>query len=439
MLNKENQTLDEILSKPRPKTNKSADLFTTTSSKENPIHTCYWVDGLDHLNLPTVIIPSQNDFDTLFADIATYHTNFSPISAYTHIINESTANIAKLDAYRKSKQNLIFSEKVTSAIIGMTIGEALTASAHPTKNPPSSAGYFNCKKTLSYTIARARALYPDYNITDISNRWTKIQELSGNHAPSKHIKATIKAFSLLKTNSIKNRPNNKTPEDTTPLYLYINQLITDQDFSKSLTNNYPEIKKHVSSLGEAFDGRANALEEIIKTVSSKNSDQEQEAVCIAFFCNSILPGSLSHSGILAKLISNYPSILFWYGLFSGLSQDFKWQTTHNGLGSKIIRDLSRPFSFENRPDSDISYEEFEVLSRLPLKATIIKPSHRRSILVSILPGVDIYTDLAIEESAYRENNHYRDTEQKVTNDKIRSLLFSALDLLEKNKQSRDPR
>ena len=439
MLSKNFQTLDEIFSVDQSKKQKTADLFTDNAERQTENYTCYRADVDDPLELPNVIIPSESNAETLFADVSTFHSNYSPLSAYTHIINYELSKTLNLDICKKTKQNICINKKSASVLIGMTIGEALTIAHTQNKGAALQTGYASCKKTLSYTLTRAKILYPNYDLSKVTHHWSRTNEITGNFISSDLNKTITSIIQDLEIGTTKNKPSKKTKQNESPLQLYINGLITNLEFSKHLINTHPSIHTHVQDLAGAFDGRIKALEGIINSILSENTDKESGAQCIAFFCNTILPGSLSHSGILVALSSRYPSILFWYGLFSGASYEFKWQTINNGTGQKLIRDLIKPFSFECRPDSDISYEELEVLSRLTLKATIIKPTHRRSILVSILPGVDIYVDLTTEDGGSRESKEYRDSEYYIKNEKIKALLSGALELLEETPPSKSSR
>lgn len=435
MLAKYFTTLEEMFSFNESKQLRTPDLFTDNAQKHIENYTCYRADLNDPIELPIAIVTSEDNAETLFADISTFHSNYAPLSAYTHIINPELSNIVTLDINKKSKP-LTISHRSAAILVGMVIGEALTT-AYAHKNTSPQAGYANCRKTLSFTLARAKSLYPNYDLSKVTHSWSRSNEIAGNANPNplkNSILSIIKNIEINTTTS-KNKTAKKTKDPVSTLLSYANGTISSTEYQAHLTHTHPNITAHVNNLGGAFDGRIKAFESIINSMLSENTDKEQAAQCIAYFCNSILPGSLSHIGIVAALMSRYPTVLFWYGLFSGLSNEFKWPIINNGLGLKIVRDLTAPFSFESRPVSDIAYEEFEVLSRLKLKSTLIKPTHRRSISVSILPGVEIYVDLVSDDNTIRDARENTSPDQYAKNEKIKALLSTALELLEATRSS----
>lgn len=121
--------------------------------------------------------------------------------------------------------------------------------------------------------------------------------------------------------------------------------------------------------------------------------------------------------------------LFWYGVFASLSKEFKWRSIAQGTGLKLIRDIQKPFSLDQRPSCDIAIEEFEVLSRASLKATAIKPLLKRALNISLLPGVEIILDIASED---KPNEDTRDMSTRIfnKNQKAKSLLIEALAVLD---------
>lgn len=435
MLVKYSTTLEEIFSIDQSKHLRTPDLFTDNAQKHIENYACYRADLNDPLGLPTAIITTEDNAETLFADISTFHSNYAPLSAYTHIINPELSNIVTLDINKKPKP-LTVSHRSASVLVGMAIGEALTT-AHAQKNVSPQTGYANCRKTLSFTLARSKILYPNYDLSKITHSWSRSNEITGNTTPSllKDSIISITENLEIQTTISKSKAGRKPKETVPALLSYVNGLLSSADYQTALTQAHPTITAFAHNLSGAFDGRINALESIINSMLSENTDKEQAAQCIAFFCNAILPGSLSHIGIVAALMQRYPTILFWYGVFSGSSYEFKWQTINNGLGLKIVRDLTAPFSFERRPDSDIAYEELEVLSRLKLKSTLIKPTHRRSISVSILPGVEIYVDLVTDDNTTRDSRENSTPDRDKNNEQIKALLSTALELLESTRSS----
>ena len=71
----------------RSQRSRSEDLFSSAVDKPIVVYECTWFDDkMFDGYLPNLIVPANGDLETLFADIATYYSSFSPITAYAHVV-----------------------------------------------------------------------------------------------------------------------------------------------------------------------------------------------------------------------------------------------------------------------------------------------------------------------------------------------------------------
>ncbi|WP_218277412.1 hypothetical protein, partial [Pseudomonas sp. FW300-N1A1] len=70
---------------------------------EQTVHLCAYEDK-DALGLPVVVIPSKDDLESFFADIATYFPERAPISAYAHVVSVSSYQALTLQSKARNKQ-----------------------------------------------------------------------------------------------------------------------------------------------------------------------------------------------------------------------------------------------------------------------------------------------------------------------------------------------
>ncbi|RKR25684.1 hypothetical protein C8C93_0896 [Acidovorax sp. 93] len=398
------------------------DLFSKEG--QQTFHECYWSETPDGLELPVALRPFSDDDESLFADVATYFPTFVPITAYMHVF--SRLSMPQSKQRFKDIQPSLNTHEVKSAI-GLAIGELLTSSARSSKFSTEHVSYSASRRTLSFAVYRSAALYSTVPSSQVVERWLRIREIVGMESQMDL------AASIAWVAALQRRTTAHDIEDN--IHATLAEVIAGRSplnsFGYALASISSDMRRHIDAIRGPFDNRVEAFSQLIKTVKSEFPSGEIGAICIGYFCNEILPGSLSHFRLLTPLAFSHPTVLLWYSMFASLSERFDWQQAFSGFGLKMARDLLKPFSPNRRPTCDIAYEELEVLSRLPLKADIVKPEHPRVCLVSVFPGVEGYFRFGSEEETMTPT----DTPQKPPEDQLRreallrDLLREALDLV----------
>jgi hypothetical protein len=219
------------------------------------------------------------------------------------------------------------------------------------------------------------------------------------------------------------------------LAIAIRNFITGNDVAGSdllrlLIHRYPRIETHIEQLHGPYDARLAAFTQIVTAVHAESFGLECDQIAVAFMCNQILPGSLSHIAVLEKLVEVFPAAIVWYGFFAMLSTSNKRsdQSQPRSLMLKLERDLVAPFSIVRRPTCDISLQELEVLSRVNQRPDWLNPSQQRALLVSIAPGVDIFARIPGDGDGGRESAR-RDQDTEAMRTRISGLLEEALAVL----------
>ncbi len=376
----------------RSQRSRSEDLFSSTVDKPIVRYECTWfdekkVDGY----LPNLVVPANGDLETLFADVATYYSPFSPITAYAHVIdphmfpgqilpdNESTL---------RSLQENTRTEQRNGIGVALAIAESLT-SAYAAGGNENNVSFPVCRRTLAFSLARTSFIYPELDTQLLTPKWLHLRELTGMEADAS-ISATISwIYSAVQRNSTVDI-NPTVRALGVDIQGLLKGSITANGFAEILEHLYPGISRIRAGLSEHFDGRVPAFERVTGAILAEKRGAELDALAIAFFGNSILPGSFAHTRLLSRQIVESPTILIWYALFAALSSEFDARAIFYGLGAKLLRDMEQSFSLNIRPTADISFEELVVLGRIGLRSRTIKPTQLRSMLVSLLPGVEIF-------------------------------------------------
>lgn len=421
MLALKNLTLHEMLSSNNQQIPEN-DLFNNNISRESIFHETFWVKQDDGIGLPVAIAPNPSDPEGLFADIATFHQNLSPISAYLHILPPEIAATTffklKKSGYRKGVDVTV--KNYTSYILGEILDNALE-SGRDNQNIPF--GYSNALQTLAFLISRSQYLYPEIDCKTVADRWIKAKGFY-QLEPSKSALTGLKFFE----GKPKTLENIEATKHSTKNEISIASL--ERTFS-DLFNT----EKETASIKGAYNSRISAFNQIVSKILNSPTSLNAQAAGIAFYCNMILPGSLNHFSILKNYRTIHTQVAFWYAFFASISPEFDLRTVLGGLCLKVQRDLVKPFNIEERPTSDVSFDELEVLFRVPHKTSSLKPKRARSISISLLPGVE--SEISFNQVPPPPRQQVIE-EDLSTNRKLRSLLFEALELTSKgSSQSRN--
>lgn len=395
-----------------------SDLFSSSVRRDAELYDCYWTKQNDGLNLPTVMTLEPKKNETLFADVATFHPNLTPISAYTHICSYDIAAKVGLgkkkpvlatrlsDSLLRLSVSLIFAESMASYLSGNV------------KAAAPNIGYSSCKQTFAFAIGRAISLFGSFDLDDLARRWQLARHLTNQEAS---LQATV-------TTDFANKLWYDV-DQSNPAQLFLNGKISNtillQDYIRIFDLKYETEKGQ-----EAYNSRMGVFNTIVEKVIKSSASDELKSSCIAYYCNTILPGKMTHAATLKTHLNNYPSIMHWYTAFACSSKEFDLRSSLAGVGLKVARDLMATFSVEERPDCDISIDELEVLSRVSMKASVLKPKEHRTLTVSLLPGLNIDLSIAVPETSNR-SSELSDTE-RFDNQRLKSLLFEAIELISKS-------
>lgn len=410
---------------------KAGDLFSSSSLRDTKLHETYRSEKNDRQSLPNVIIPESDDLDDFFATIATFYEDIMPLSSSVFVLNSATTSLLK-GTIKSFRPRFDSEDKyIRTAMIGASMGEAILMGLNLVEKG-GAPSYSACTRTLSHTLCRGSILYgKKLNAELLMSRWVRLRKISMLDVSSKVTEAIFFIHALLTSSMALSNNNyeNKLLEEAILL------LAKNHEFNNHnnkilwiLCDLYPEIRSFIEALEGPFDERMAVFTRIVSVIQKGTRGVRIDEIAVAYFCNAIFPGSFAHTPVLAKLINFFPAALVWYGVFSILTKPNSAKSVQSGLYTKLERDLLEEFSFEQRPRCDISIEEFEVISRTAFRTESIRPSQQRILYVSLLPGVNIYTRLGVEEHARIEQT-LRDSEMERLNNHVEKLLVEALSVL----------
>lgn len=414
------------------KRNHRQDLFFSNIESSAKHHLAYFTDESDELHLPVAVAPEDGDLEDFFATIATYYPDFSPVTPLIHVLSPDEREL--IISRRRSSLPLHFKERQSRAIsacLGTILGEGVQSGVGHVESG-SNPQYAVCKRTLAFTLARATLVHGDSIPSElIVSRWCRLRELTGMTTN----RSIIQAVEAVHACTFKTAGTHPTDMLDWSFFDALDNIFDGRDndglgLLRFFVSTYPHIEPFVALLNGPFDERLSGFTRIVAAINSDSRSQQMDQAAVAFMCNKILPGSFSHIAVLEKLIDIYPAAIVWYGFFAQLLKPSvsQYPNQSKGLLMKLRRDLKAPFSFDERPQCDISLQELEVLSQIALRSETLNPSQQRSLLVSIAPGVEIVSRFAGETDHSREAAR-RAFDSEVKRRQAIELLDEALSVL----------
>jgi len=417
------------------KSSKIDDMFELEKDRPSSVYPCVWLDDDDGLQLPIAIEASGDEREEVFAEVATFYANNSPLSAYVHVVDKSIFDFEKGSRKNKTNKDEALTRHKLGLAVAMAVGEVLTSSIK-NENLGETSEYSSYKSTMSFCIARSMILHRHYPSNKVADSWMRAKRFSGEALSRQFYAAILWANQLVLAEEVNISRGPLLIDELNEGFLsFLRGKISSESFSSNFVEIYPGIKSNLEQLAGPYDGRLAAFEKISSAIHEKSSSSDADAIGIAFYCNQIQPGTLAHFGLLRRHIAKFPLVIFWYCLFAGLSKEYDFNSVASGMGRKLSRDLLENFSFQQRPKCDVSIDELEVLSRALLKPSVIKSTYHGYLTVSLLPGVDVVvasSDRESEKSRLSESSYIKDI--LLRNSRIRDHLIGVLSLIDEDER-----
>jgi len=433
MLRHRAETLSEILSAGGQRdSSPRTDLFSSSFPAEERTFDCYQSAIPDGLSVPQVIVPRSGDLEDLFATIATYYPDQSPLTALAHVLTPESASMVMQGQNSLPNNARERHGRYRRAMIGAALGEAALAALGAQDGSGGLPSYSVIRRTLAFALARGHQLYGEQvSARQMASKWMRLRDITGLPRSQSTAQAVVLAHEVASGRTIQ-EPTGMMDRNV-HFYRAVHSFVAGHDpdgndINFAIATCYPEAERLLRELSGVFDGRMRAFAQLVQTIQMYSRGAEVDEIAVGYICNRILPSSFAHSGALVPLAPFFPASLVWYGYFSLLSKPAKTSSLSAGLLLKLERDLVEPFSLEQRPRCDISLEELDVLSRATMRAEAIKPTQQRALLVGLLPGVDVYTRFGSDVDTSVERARH-DAEMLARNGRVANLLQEALRLI----------
>jgi len=308
-----------------------ASLFT----KKDGLTFVWQSEAHARIDLPVLILGSDEQLDDLLAWVAAY---MRPLSPLTSLINVMSSGELKEAFDRASLSS-------TAIPIQASVGVVLAAAwLDIQKSNMTSPNPSLVVLSPAFTLARAGDAS---DLEDITRKWNTTCELLGAAPPSFPVDAVYRVIADLKSSSgvnIHSRAQAETLDD-----LFAAGSSSVEDALRAMRNSSSEDRVRF------FDQAAPTL-----AASESRHTASRALAALAASCN---PGDFETIGLLKPYSGSHPESVLWFGALQALSGRGSVFSAFDGLGWRVWRDLQPRNGVLERPTCDIAFRELRILSR----------------------------------------------------------------------------
>jgi hypothetical protein len=333
-------------------------------------------------SLPTALIVPDGAQRDCLAWLTTYVRDFRPFTAFCRVIEKS---VAQKFLGRPDTPNLGILDGICT---GLILGESLAQSRgrlSVLELPPNAYG-----ATLSHAISRAIAILGrSISLDLIANSWIQTREMTGQNGLDLPIGSVLTAWQVAISAPHPEMPSHilyGTPPDILRSAwsdLIISGELRDGTW-RMILDKLPELAPLRRMVEVPRERRIEMLDFAFGALASRRADIGEDRNFLAGYFTSLLaPGTLDHAEVLASVWPSFPSAFLWYGLCASVNFRGEALPAGNAVARRLVRDLTIPDRFVDRPRCDIALEELAMIgtNNAPMPGT----SGRLDI--DILPGV----------------------------------------------------
>jgi hypothetical protein len=334
---------------------------------------------------PEAIVGHKATLEDLFAWAATYLRGIGPLSSNARVLNTHEAELL----FAQSRDPML--ERIETAVAALIIVEVLVLVRNQIRIEDVSVTA--CESTLSFLIARGLANgRSSYALDQLPDQWERVRRITVPNASSNETRAISTTCRLVA----------KAFNKTAPSLLLTGDLIGE--CLKRITEEGRITRTIISRLASSFDGLPDELtlasipdlspqDRVVRfdsialiILKSDRTSRDERAFALALVASLCKPGSLQQFNLLREHPEGLPESMLWFGVIQGLHKSNDVLNLADGLGRRILREILQYERILDRPRSDISIQELEVLLRGNVQPSI-RTAVWSQICVEVQPGI----------------------------------------------------
>jgi hypothetical protein len=338
----------------------------------------------DKSRLPNAIVAHRATLEDLFAWSATYLRGVGPLSSNCRTLLTNDAEFL-FDQVGNGLPT-----EAHSVLVGLILAEVVLLSQFQTR--PKDITISACERTVSYLVGRAiAARRPDESIEQLPRRWTDIRQYipSGTStAVSEQVGTIGKIVAALFRDKLLSPGFEKDFITRSLSELYHERQLT----KRTVVNLGAWLRTDVQDLNPKIlelppQERVSLFDEIVPHIAaSVRFSQLERAFAVALIAAICMPGSFQQYDLLHQYAEEVPESLLWFAVIQGLVKGNDILSIGEGLGRRVLREMTRSEDLIDPPISDINLLELEVLSR-GVRSTPLRTAVSSQIRVEVQPAI----------------------------------------------------
>lgn len=339
---------------------------------------------------PIGLVVDETAHRRLFGRFATLRSEFSPLSAWCHILDRRT-----FDGLETTRRDADLNG-LEAAWSGLVIAEAVLLS----NRSPERLRLNACLATASYAIARASGLWPWLASGEIAERYDACNRLvrGGVAAKSTVTRRLTNVWNtLLEIGG--GLSSTASPSARALNVVRFNRsdgVVDDHASVLDALQMYPEFSEIVRLENVSPEQRVGIFDSVVTAIGREKSEQRRASLSfLAGYLATVAAGGMPSLTLAEQISSEHPDVLAWAYVIGGVGERVTWTSGFNGLGRLVWRELTRPFHIDEAPQCDFALEEAAHLVDKQLNDPLVhlKIKQQRSVSVALYPGVNVAVPL----------------------------------------------
>lgn len=333
---------------------------------------------------PVALVMDERDTREFLAYVWTYLPDLRPLTAITRLLDiksfETALSLSETPGLGRTR----------NAWLGLMYAEVLSGRGSDNVTRITQA---DCLATVTFAQARAKALgYGSDVISQIKSRWVQLQSMLTQFNQNHKTVVPEEFWRLLYDLDGSNR------YDPLPLFSGLQDALggtlneyqeTGQVGAESwsvLTQERPSARAARVITDVPREQRVLAFQDVYSEIAQSRARQDGDSFILAYLASQVGPGSMDHIALLRAAPAELRASYFWYGMLAGLAPGSTVHTAYEGLGRRVLRDLTRPDSIFESPYVDVDFAEL-LMAGESSRSNPIKGALPEALSVGLLPCV----------------------------------------------------
>lgn len=341
-----------------------------------------WLDS--NLNGEPIVAVAADEMREFLAFTATYVGTYTPFTAFFRVIPR------ELVEYLPDRP-LPIQGSIKRAIVGATICDAAIQS-RLTEKRLTEISIQACYGAPSAVVLNACLLGYDSNLSlSALDRWRSVRSSISNAELVMPVARIQQFWTIALDAFFPNADRSIKGGGDLELSAFLSSTIASGGVAtnsgwKGLLQWAPEVEDIAGKLRGTREQRVRALDAVVRDLQNSKLTTKQKEMIVGYVTAQVAEGSFNYLPLAGRIASDLPLAPVWFGLFAGLNENSDVLTAGDCLGRRIERHFATDRNVLPPLNSDVSYEEYLLLSQEGRTASL-RTEHQSILDVELMPGV----------------------------------------------------